>query len=252
MLKLQPPHIAYKYLLDKGENLTASEIVYLHNKEVSIKKITNATGLRREAVRLILNYADKYIENHKKVVMEMGKFNLTQAEYNGHKELGRSDDEIAKIAEVSPGTLGYHKKKWLKEEVKPRTPKLILAEGEKVATVHEDLVHDLSKKLRKAEFELDVREKFNSQLEKKIGELEEQIKNLHAAAEDTEKEVAASQEHVQREQELMEDASYWKLQAQQYQAENKRLNDTLDEIRQEKEKHKGDSLAFRLALKAVL
>ena len=241
----QPPHITYKHLLDKGEELTTGEVVYLLNKEVYAGKIAKATNMTIQEVRAIKNKSDRYIQNHKKVVMEMGKFNLTQAEYNDHKAKGMSDDDIAKLAGVSNGTLGYHKKKWLKEEVRPRTPKLILAENESSPSVHEDLVHDLSSKLRKAE-------KRNSLLEEKVAELEEQIKNLHAAAEDTEKEVAASQEFVEREQALMEDASYWRTLTQQYQAENERLNDTLSEVRQDKEKYKGESLAFRLALKAVL
>ena len=30
----QPPHVTYKHLLDKGEDLTTGEVVYLLNKEV--------------------------------------------------------------------------------------------------------------------------------------------------------------------------------------------------------------------------
>ena len=241
----QPPHITYKHLLDKGEELTTGEVVYLLNKEVYAGKIAKATNMTIQEVRAIKNKSDRYIQNHKKVVMEMGKFNLTQAEYNDHKAKGMSDDDIAKLAGVSNGTLGYHKKKWLKEEVRPRTPKLILAENESSPSVHEDLVHDLSSKLRKAE-------KRNSLLEEKVAELEEQIKNLHAAAEDTEKEVAASQEYVQREQELMEDANVWKQQALQYKAENERLNKCLEEERQEKNHYKGVYALSTGLLKAVL
>ena len=270
----QPPHIAYKHLLDKGEELTTGEVVYLLNKEVYAGKIAKATNLTIQEVRAIGERSDKYIENHKKVVIEMGKFNLTQAEYNDHKAQGKSDDDIAKMVGVSNGTLGYHKKKW-SQEIKPRTPKpkLILAEGESSPTVHEDLVHDLSKKLRKSEaanekqaeeiarleVELGGVKKENQDkdieitlLEQRIDSLKKEIQDLHAAAEDTEKEVAASQEYVEREQELMVDANVWKQKALQYEAEYKRQTDTLKEERAEKEKYKGESLAFRLALKAVL
>ena len=99
---------------------------------------------------------------------------------------------------------------------------------------------------------MSVREKFNGELEKKISELEEQIKNLHAAAEDTEKEVAASQEYMEREQELMTDANVWKQQALQYKAENERLNKCLEEERKEKNHYKGVFALSTGLLKAVL
>lgn len=248
----QPPHVTYKYLLDKGEELTTGEVVYLLNKEVYAGKIAKATNMTINEVRAIGERSDRYIENHKKVVMEMAKFNITQEEYNDYKAQGKSDKMIAEDAGVSVATINYHKKNWSKAEVKPRTPKLILEENESSPSVHEDLLSDLSKKLRKAEFELDVERKTSKQLEKKISELEEQIKNLHAAAEDTEKEVAASHEYMEREQQLMIDADVWKQKALQYEAEYKRQTDTLKEERAEKERYKGEALAFRLALKAVL
>lgn len=241
----QPPHVTYKHLLDKGEDLTIGEVVYLLNKEVYAGKIAKATNMTIQEVRAIRERSDRYIENHKKVVMEMGKFNLTQAEYNDHKALGKSDEDIAKFAGVSLGTLGYHKKKWSKAEVKPRTPKLILEENESSPSVHEDLLSDLSRKLRKAEAR-------NEKLEKELAEMEKRVNELHAAAEDAEEEAAASIEYMEREQQLMIDADVWKQKALQYEAEYKRQTDTLKEERTEKERYKGEALAFRLALKAVL
>lgn len=241
----QPPHVTYKYLLDKGEDLTIGEVVYLLNKEVFPGKIAKATNMTIQEVRAIGERSDRYIENHKKVVMEMAKFNITQEEYNDYKAQGKSDKMIAEDAGVSVATINYHKKNWSKAEIKPRTPKLILEENESSPSVHEDLVSDLSKKLRKAEAR-------NEKLEKELAEMEKRMNELHAAAEDAEEEAAASIEYMEREQELMIDANVWKQKALQYEAEYKRQTDTLKEERTEKERYKGEALAFRLALKAVL
>lgn len=241
----QLPHVTYKYLLDKGEDLTIGEVVYLLNKEVFPGKIAKATNMTIQEVRAIGERSDRYIENHKKVVMEMAKFNITQEEYNDYKAQGKSDKEIAEDAGVSVATINYHKKNWSKAEVKPRTPKLILEENESSPSVHEDLLSDLSKKLRKAEAR-------NEKLEKELTEMEKRVNELHAAAEDAEEEAAASIEYMEREQQLMIEANVWKQKALQYEAEYKRQTDTLKEERAEKERYKGEALAFRLALKAVL
>ena len=198
---------------------------------------------------------------------------ISQEEYNAYKTEGKRDKDIAKLLKMSPATLSYYKSKWTKEEVKRKTPKLILAEGESVPTVHEDLVHDLSKKLRKSEaanerqteeiarleVELGGVKKENQDkdieitlLEQRIDSLKEEIQALHAAAEDTEKEVVASQEYMEREQELMVDANVWKQQALQYKAENERLNKCLEEERQEKHYYKGVYALSTGLLKAVL
>ena len=239
------PSVKYKHILDKGQDMTKSDIEYLLKKDVPKKYIYKALKMGSRTFFEMAEGWGIYKINRREVERVMGKFNLTQAEYNDHKAKGMSDDDIAKMAGVSNGTLGYHKKKWLKAEVKARTPKLILAEGESSPSVHEDLVHDLSSKLRKAE-------KRNNLLEEKVAELEEQIKNLHVAAEDTEKEVAASQEYMEREQELMTDANVWKQQALQYKAENERLNKCLEEERQEKYHYKGVYALSTGLLKAVL
>ena len=272
----QPPHIAYKYLLDKGENLTASEIVYLRNKEVSIKRLMKVTGLDREAVHSILNHADKYIENHKKGAMEMGKFTLTQAEYNDHKAQGKTDSEIAKANGVSSAGLKYHKDKW-KRANKAKGVEVLREKSLNLKTEpseeHKQAMNELKEKLDYSERvneglkrnHENLKEQYNSvvaeyekqhetigRLEMRVFELEEEVNNLQAIADYTEKEVAASQEYIEREQELMVDANVWKQKAMQYEAEYKRQTDTLKEERAEKEKYKGESLAFRLALKAVL
>ena len=248
-LKIQidpDPSVKYKHILDKGRDMTKSDIEYLLKKDVPKKYIYTALKMSSKTFCEMAERWGIHKINRREVERVMRKFNLTQAEYNDHKAQGKSDDDIAKLAGVSNGTLGYHKKKWgATQEVKKRTPKLILAEGESSPSVHEDLVHDLSSKLRKAE-------KRNNLLEEKVAELEEQIKNLHVAAEDTEKEVAASQEYMEREQELMTDANVWKQQALQYKAENERLNKCLEEERQEKHYYKGVYTLSIGLLKAVL
>ena len=238
------PSVKYRHILDKGQDMTKSDIKYLLNKGVYSGTIRKATGMKKTAFVKMMEDLELLKFRRNKERKPVGKFNLTQAEYKDHKAQGKSDEDIAKAIGVSTATLAYHKKKW-SQEIKPRTPKLILAEGESSPSVHEDLVHDLSSKLRKAE-------KQNDLLEKKVAELEEQIKNLHAAAEDTEKEVAASIEYIEREQELMTDANVWKHQAELYKNENDRLNETLSEVREELKKSKGENLLFRAVIKEVI
>ena len=76
-------------------------------------------------------------------------------------------------------------------------------------------------------------------LELKIGQLENEVKNIHAAANDTESE-------------LMIDADTWKHQALNYKAENERLNKCLEEVREEKNYYKGVYALSSGLLKAVL
>lgn len=267
------PKQKYKHILDKGQDMTKSDIEYLLKKDVPKKHIIKALKMGSLTFFEMAERWGIYKINRREVERVMGKFKLTQEEYNDHKALGKTDEDIAKVAGVSTATLNYHKKKWSKAEVKPRTPKLILEENESSPSIQEDLVSDLSKKLRKAEAANERQTDEIARLEVELGEvrkenqdkdientllrqtidnLKKEIQDLHNAAEDTEKEVAASHEYMEREQQLMIDADVWKQKALQYEAEYKRQTDTLKEERTEKERYKGEALAFRLALKAVL
>ena len=241
----EPPHITYKHLLAKGEELTTGEVVYLLNKEVYAGKIAEVTNLTIQEVRAIGERSDRYIENHKKVVMKMGvkKHEIEEGTYNELKKQGYSDKDIADKVGMSQSTLSYHKKKWgISNPVKQP----------KVVSINVQQSEDYEKTMEKLKAELRKRDDLIGCLEVRISELEETVNNLHSAAEDIEKEVAASHEYIEREQELMVDANVWKQKALQYEAEYKRQTDTLKEERAEKEKYKGESLAFRMALKAVL
>lgn len=83
-------------------------------------------------------------------------------------------------------------------------------------------------------------------LEKKIEQLEQEKLDIHAATDDME------QEHLKKEEQLLIDLEVYKLQANTYQAENNRLNETLSDVRQDANKYKGDAILFRSVLKAVL
>lgn len=247
------PSKKYKHILDKGQDMTKSDIEYLLKKDVPKKHIYKALKMGSRTFFEMAEGWGIYKINRREVERVMGKFNLTQAEYNDHKAQGKSDEEIAKVIGVSTATLSYHKKKWgMTQEVKRRTPKLILEKSESIPSVHEDLVSDLSKKVRKSEAANESQTIEIELLKRTIDNLKKEIQDLHAAAEDTEKEVAASQEHIEREQELMTDANVWKQQALQYKAENKRLSDDNQELREENLRFEGENALFRATLKAVL
>ena len=76
-------------------------------------------------------------------------------------------------------------------------------------------------------------------LEKKIKQLEEEVSNIHAAANDTESE-------------LLINADTWKHQALNYRAENERLTNNLLEVREKLNKSEGENILFRAVIKEVI
>ena len=224
------PKIKYKYLLDKGEELTTNQVVYLHMRGVDKTTIKKATRLNDYELNDILRGIDSAVQNHKKAVDEMAgkivKFNMTKEQAEKLAAEGKNKSEIAKIAGVSLPTYLHHAKKWEDKEEKQTQPKATASEE------YNSLVEQLKEQLKQKDGTIE-------RLREKIDQLEQDKLDIHAAANDTESE-------------LMTDSEIWKQQALQYKAENKRLNDNLTETNQELAKYKGENVLFKATLKAVL
>ena len=219
----------YKYLLDKGEDLSTSEIIYLYEKGVEKKQIIKATKLTWEELNQLLadcEFVDKKsLKAVEKMAGKPNKFNMTKEQAEQLAAEGKNKSEIAKIAGVSLPTYLHHAKKWEGKVEKKAQPK---TNNEEITSLIEKLKEQLKQKDGTIE-----------RLREKIDQLEQDKLDIHAAANDTESE-------------LMTDSEIWKQQALQYKAENKRLNDNLTETNQELAKYKGENVLFKATLKAVL
>ena len=220
----------YKHLLDKGQDLTTSEIIYLYEKGVEKRFIIKATKLTWDELNQLLADCEFVDKKSLKAVDKMAgkivKFNMTKEQAEQLAAEGKNKSEIAKIAGVSLPTYLHHAKKWEGQVEKKAQPK------ETAKDEYNSLIEQLKEQLKQKDGTIGI-------LEKKIKQLEQDKKDIHAAANDTESE-------------LMVDADTWKHQALNYKAENKRLTVDLIETREELAKYKGENVLAKALLKAVL
>lgn len=224
------PNEKYKWLLDKGEDLTVSEIIYLNGKDVLKSNIQQATGLTKKELNELLLKGESLDKKSIKAVETMGNLTMTFAEYKDLKAEGKTNKEIANIAGIKEGNLNYQIKKWKEQTEQPKQ-----AANEE----YNNLIAQLKEQVEQKDGTIE-------KLEKKIEKLEQDKLDLHAAADDM------AREYLEKEEKLLIDLSLWEQQALTFKTENKRLNDTLKDVRQGADKHKGDAILFRSVLKAVL
>lgn len=250
-----------KSLLDTGKTV----------KEIAREKKLVETTLRKRA----REWFPGLLEKQKEV---FGKNRYTKEQVAELWDAGtKNKSEIARIVGISPATLDYHIKKWEesgfklgpkpeKEEKPKRKVEPQLAEvvkpKETVKGESKDLVKEMENKLVLADeetakveemkFVTEMYEADIMRLKEKIKQLEEENKNLHAAANDTEKEAAAAIEYMEKEEQLLLDADSWKYKALTWERENQILNETNRELNSWILKFREETKAARAYIKAVL
>lgn len=111
---------------------------------------------------------------------------------------------------------------------------------------YNELMDELRKQLSTGKNEL------VQKIENTIHNLQKEVEELHAAADDTEKEAAAAIEYMEKEEQLLLDADSWKHKALTWERENQILNETNRELNSWILKFREETKAARAYIKAVL
>jgi hypothetical protein len=170
------PAVKFQHILDKGQDMTKSEIAFLLENDVTVGSIRKAVGISNtDFSKMLINYGFRY---KRKGTAKMAKVTLEQ--YQELKTNGLSDKEIAQNLEMNPQYLSQLKKKW---DIRPVLSPTVEIESSESKTTQEDktteykaIIKSLTNDLEKAHL--------------KLAKMEES-ENLHAACEDVENELAS-------------------------------------------------------------
>lgn len=185
---VRDPAEKFKRILDKGQDMTKSDIELLIENGVQKQTIRKAVGMDKMAfLELIKNFG-----LNKKWGEDMAKINLEM--YKDLKAKGLTDKEIAKKVEIVPAYLSQMKKKWYQaEETELKAVKTVF----KTNTIPEDktaeynqLINALRSDLKEAHDQMDEKDELVRKLQEKIQKYE----HINAACEDVESELDSVRE----------------------------------------------------------
>jgi hypothetical protein len=181
------PAEKFKHILDKGPDMTKSDIALLLENEVKMEDIRKALGITQHYFwELMKNLGFKRRGN------EMAK--LTFEEYQDLKAQGLTDKEIAEKKDLHPAYVPQLKKKWFngadKTADSEKEVKVIETPQEDRTAEYERIMAGLKAELQNKDKDIEQKNELIQSLRQKVQEYE----NLNAACEDVENELASLRE----------------------------------------------------------
>lgn len=181
------PEEKYKHILDKGQDMTLSDISFLVDRKVQKRKIQHALKMNAEEFFIMMSE----LGLSKRRVQKVGKVKLSQEAYEQLKAKGLSEKEIAKKLNVSTATIWNHKKQWKNNTVTEPTPKTFTPTiNQTPASEYNKLIFELRERLSQAEESTVEKETIIQKLEAKVKELE----GINSACDDVESELESLRE----------------------------------------------------------
>jgi hypothetical protein len=152
-------------LLDKGQDMTKSDIAYLISRDVNKGDIKKAMKIgSMEFHDLMVNWGFR----KKKGMGRLPKLEMSVEEYKGYKEKGMSDKKVAEEKGVAAGTIDY----WKKKHHISSYSDLVKKETNSPRKEKEQPQEDYRSVIDSLKRELEVREKAIKDLEEKVEALE--------------------------------------------------------------------------------
>jgi hypothetical protein len=186
-------------LLDKGQDMTKSDIAYLISRDVKKGDIKKAMKIgSMEFHDLMVNWGFR----KKKGMGRLPKLEMSVEEYKGYKEKGMSDKKVAEEKGVAAGTIDY----WKKKHHISSFSDLIKKETNSPRKEKEQPQEDYRSVIDSLKRELEVREKAIKDLEKKLEGCapKSEIVKLHEKHKERMEEEALSWVKLNREKNEME------------------------------------------------
>jgi hypothetical protein len=153
-------------LLDKGQDMTKSDIAYLISRDVKKGDIKKAMKIgSMEFHDLMVNWGFR----KKKGMGRLPKLEMSVEEYKGYKEKGMSDKKVAEEKGVAAGTIDY----WKKKHHISSYSDLVKKETNSPRKEKEQPQEDYRSVIDSLKRELEVREKAIKDLEEKNTYLQE-------------------------------------------------------------------------------
>lgn len=172
------PEERFAHILQKGQDMTRSEIEFLIDNEVQNKVIRKHLGMTTNLyTQMLKNFGLSFEKNMKqKGVEEMAK--ITQEEYQDLKAKGMSNKAIAELKGVTPSYISFLIKQWKgndSEKVTETTQQSVLEEDK-------PLEGECKQNSKQSEYEALVDE-LKAELVSRDGRIMELVGSLHAAQE---------------------------------------------------------------------
>ena len=177
----------FKHILEKGQGMKKSDIVFLLDNEVKKSSIRKALGFTKVEFWDLL---DNFGLLKKSSRREKGMAKLSLEEYLKYKEQGLTDNAIIEKVKLNKQYLYQLKKKWNIDDIQPvtadRKPSETHNTKEDKTAEYERLIKELQGKLADANSDSATKDNLIKELEAKI----EQHEHIDAACDDVEDEAA--------------------------------------------------------------
>jgi hypothetical protein len=188
---IRDPAVKYKRILDKGPEMTKSDIGFLIDNDVNLKIIRNAVKMsNHEFYSMMKNLG--FVQRRNKKEGEKGMAKITLEEYQDLKAKGKADKEIALDKGVNIQYLSQLKKKW---NIRPT-----LSPASESKPTQE--IEALQKRIELFKKEMNEKNDYILDLQNKVNELE----YIHAACDDVETELASLKDELEQERKAKENA----------------------------------------------